>query len=183
MKKYFYILFFSFISCVCLHAQSLSIINELNTAKAGQGKITIYQDDVIKNLILSGLSNKVSDEPVVDNQLNTTATETRAREKAITTASTEKKTIKAKGYRIQVYSGSDQGRSKNEAQYRRSMIQSSFPNMEVNITYNSPVWRVKAGNFRTREQAIQALSDMKSKFSGFGREMYIISDAIKIPVN
>ena len=91
--------------------------------------------------------------------------------------------VKAKGYRIQVYSGSDQKRSKNEAQYRKDAVQSAYPNMDATISYASPVWRVRVGNFKTHEQAQQALSEMKDKLPSFGREMRIVEDVIKVAVD
>lgn len=173
MKKIIYLLLSFFSFCCYTNAQK-SIIDDLNTTKTGQGKVTIYQDDAIKNLLGTPLLGKGSGNNNILNQLNTTSDENNE---------TSKKYVKARGYRIQVYSGSDQKRSKNEAQYRRNTIQSSFPNMEVSVTYNSPVWRVKAGNFKTREQASQALSEMKARFPGLGREMYIVNDVVKIPVD
>lgn len=175
MRKSFYIFLCLFSICAYTNAQSRSIIDDLNTPKAGQGKIVIYQDEGLKNLIGSNvISSVASSANTVTSQLSTSS------DGASTDA--PKNFIRAKGYRIQVYSGNDQKVAKNEANYRKGAIQSSFPNMEVNVSYNSPVWRVRAGNFKTQEQASQALSEMKAKFPGFGREMRIVDDVIKIPV-
>lgn len=174
MRKSFYI--FLCLSAVCFYsnAQSKSIVDDLNTTKAGQGKIVVYQDEGIRILIGANMiTNNIASNPTaVANQLSTTADGTDA----------PKNFIKAKGYRIQVYSGNDQKVAKNEANSRKGAIQSSFPNMEVTVSYNSPVWRVRAGNFKTQEQASQALSELKAKFPGFGREMRIVDDVVKIPV-
>lgn len=170
MKKAIYIL--SCLFLVCLHgsAQNTSIIDELNQNRAGQGKITIYQDDAIKRLVGTSIARNTPNDDLILSQLDNTVT------------NTAKSFIRAKGFRIQVYSGNNQRLSKNEAESRRDAILSSFPNMEVNVTFNSPVWRVKAGNFRTQEQASEALNELKNRFPSFGREMYIVSDVVKLPV-
>jgi len=179
MRKSISVLFYFFAFCLFTTAQNTSIIDELNSTKSGQGRITIYQDDAVKKLIGTTI---VTNRPSVNSeqfmsQLNTTA------EGGSSSSSTStKNVIRAMGYRIQVYSGRDQKRSKAEAQSRRNSIVSAYPNMEVNVTYNSPTWYVKAGNFKTQEQAAIALKEMRTKFPGFGREMNIIRDAVKIPV-
>lgn len=174
MRKSFYIFLCLFIT-ICLHsnAQSRSIVDDLNTTKAGQGKIVIYQDEGIRNLIGANMIASIAVNPaVVSSQLSTTTDGT----------NTSQNFIRAKGYRIQVYSGNDQKVARNEANSRKAAIQSSFPNMEVTVSYNSPVWRVRAGNFKTQEQASQALSELKSKFPGF-KEMRIVDDVVKIPID
>ena len=62
-------------------------------------------------------------------------------------------------------------------------MQSAYPNMDATISYASPVWRVRVGNFKTHEQAQQALSEMKDKLPSFGREMRIVEDVIKVAVD
>lgn len=174
MRKSFYIFLCLFTICLYTNAQSKSIIDDLNTPKAGQGNIVIYQDEDLKNLIGSNMISSVpsSGTSTVSNQLSTSSDESDA----------PKNFVRAKGYRIQVYSGNDQKVAKNEANSRKGAIQSSFPNMEVTVSYNSPVWRVRAGNFRTQDQAEEALSELKARFPGFGREMRIVDDVVKIPV-
>lgn len=172
MRKSFYIFLCLFVFCSYANAQSGAIIDDLNTTKAGQGKIVIYQDEGIKNLIGTNMISSVAANPAaVASQLSTSSDGT----------DTPKNFIRAKGYRIQVYSGSDQKTAKNEANSRKGSIQSAYPNMEVTVSYNSPVWRVRAGNFKTQEQASQALSEMKSRFPGF-KEMRVVDDVVKIPV-
>lgn len=172
MRKSFYIFLCLFAICSYANAQNGAIIDDLNTTKAGQGKIVIYQDEGIRNLIGTNMISSVSANPAaVASQLSTSSDGT----------DTPKNFIRAKGYRIQVYSGSDQKTAKNEANSRKGSIQSAFPNMEVTVSYNSPVWRVRAGNFKTQEQASQALSEMRSRFPGF-KEMRVVDDVVKIPV-
>lgn len=183
MKKISYICLCFLLFCIHSYGQDRTIINELNTYRPTEGSIIIYQDEalnkVLGNKVSPSTSNTTSTttnaNAAIKGQLSTTKDETNTKS---TTAS--KTPTKAKGYRIQVYSGNDQKRSKDEAYARRSQIRSVYPNMDVSITYSSPVWRVRAGNFRSRAEAQQALNEMKSRFSSFGREMHIVDDVIKI---
>lgn len=174
MNKLTYI-FFILLSCsLSVVAQNRSITDDLNTTKAGQGKVVIYQDDAIKNMVGSTVrtSTSTSGTADVDSQLS-----------AVKNTNSAKNLVKAKGFRIQVFSGSDQKRSKNEARYRKDAVQSAYPNIDATISYASPVWMVRAGNFKTHEQAQQALTEMKDKFPAFGREMRIVEDIIKVAVD
>lgn len=180
MKKICCIVF-SFLSFFFIaKGQNMSIIDNLNMEKTSQGTIVIYQDNAIKNLVGNPqISTALNDRNATNimKQLNTEAETTDSK------ASKTKHFTNEKGFRIQVYSGSNQKRSKSEAESRKNAIKGTFSHMDVSVSYVSPVWRVKAGNFKTKEQAEQALSELKTKFPNFGREMYIIRDIVKIPVD
>lgn len=175
MNKLILVLFLLSSYSLSIVAQNKSIINDLNATKGGQGKIVIYQDDAIKNMVGSTVraSSSTQDQNNTESQLSATSEGD----------SNSKTFVKAKGFRIQVFTGSDQKRSKNEAQGRKDAVQSAYPNMDVTISYSSPVWRVRAGNFKTSEQAQHALSDMKEKLPSFGREMRVVEDVIKVAVD
>jgi len=177
MRKSISIVSFLFILCFYAQAQGgSSIVQDLNANKPGQGTVVIYQDDAISRLLGTKIVNTISTSVnYFAEQLSAAGTEN--------PANTSQNFVRARGFRIQAYSGNNQRLSKNEAETRRNSIKSSFPNMDVSVTYNSPVWRVKAGHFKTREEATQALEQMKARFPSFGREMYVISDEIKIPVD
>lgn len=175
MRKSIYLFLGLLIFSLTSVAQNTSIIDDLNTAKVGQGNITIYQDDEINSL----LGKKIVGGTITSATYFTQQMSTSGEENSSTSS---KNHVRAKGFRIQVYSGNNQRTSKNEAESRRNTIRSTFPSMDVSVTYNSPTWRVKAGHFQTREQADQALEQMKNHFPSFGREMYVINDEIRIPV-
>lgn len=157
-----------------IQAQDRSIVDDLNTIKPGEGKIVIYQDEAIKSILGTNVVTSVTSS-TSDYQLTA--------DSAASSNNTSTKFVKARGYRIQVFSGNDQKRSKEEANARKTAILELYPNMDVTVSYSSPVWRVKAGNFKTQEQATYALNEMKAKFPSFGREMHVISDVVRIPID
>jgi len=174
MKHFLFTFFFLGFSLL-LQAQTPSIINEINSVKPGEGNVTIYQDESIQGLIgarivpsSSGLNSNTSDVHPSNTSTDSPVKPLHYKE--------------SKGYKIQVFSGNEQRKSKDEAYAKRSLIVSSYPDLEVIVTYKSPVWRVRAGNYRTYEEAYEALKDLKQAFPGFGKEMQIVEAIIKLPV-
>jgi hypothetical protein len=74
-----------------------------------------------------------------------------------------KRSIGMEGFRIQLYSGSG-GNSKKEAQDIKGQAMSAFPNVKVYLTYTAPFWRVRAGNFRNKSEALKTYYELKQVF-------------------
>jgi len=86
-------------------------------------------------------------------------------------------------YKIQAFAGNNQRTSKNEAYRKQTLIQQTFPELETVVLFDSPFWRLRVGNFKTREEAEQVLDELRKAFPSFGKEMYIVTDEVKIPVD
>ncbi|MDR2804728.1 MAG: SPOR domain-containing protein [Dysgonamonadaceae bacterium] len=85
------------------------------------------------------------------------------------------------GYRIQVLmSRSEKARA--EATSKQAAIRNAFPELPAYLLYEAPNWRLVVGDFVTREEANLIKQRLQREFPEFGKEMYIISDKIKIPV-
>ncbi|MGL4410743.1 MAG: SPOR domain-containing protein [Bacteroidales bacterium] len=84
------------------------------------------------------------------------------------------------GYRVQLFSGNQQNSSKNEAFSKEQRVRSMFPEIETYVTFKSPFWRLRIGNFRSYEDADQMMRRMKRAFPDFSREMYVVRDEIKL---
>lgn len=156
MKKNCKLLFLLLSSTCGLIAQEKiksPIIEDLNTTKISQGKVTVMQEESIKNIVAVYAPE---DTTAIDwNTVNH---------------------VKVNGFKIQVFSGNNHRQSKDEAQQKAQLVSSAFPKEEVTVSYNSPFWRVRVGNYITREQANEALAKMKKTFPAFGREMYVIEN-------
>ncbi len=83
------------------------------------------------------------------------------------------------GYRIQAYSGSGT-HSRQEAQSRLGKISAKYPYMRTNIVYKAPSWRLRVGDYRTRQEAKDALEGMKEAFPAYAKELTIVVDRIHI---
>ncbi|MGL5787056.1 MAG: SPOR domain-containing protein [Bacteroidales bacterium] len=130
--------------------QDSTILQVLSQPKFGEGIVIIRQSDAIARLLGSRSWNK-SKEPFTQ-----------------------------EGYRVQVFSGNNQHKSKNEAFYKEGKVKSLFPDLETYVTFKSPFWRLRIGDYRSYEEADQMMRKLKRAFPEFGKEMYVVKDEIKI---
>lgn len=94
-----------------------------------------------------------------------------------------KKIITAQGYRVRVYSGNNQTRSREEAMAIQAELKKYDPTLTTYLLFRSPNWRLLVGNFRTSEEATALLRELKRKFPVFGQEMFVVKDQIQIPLD
>ena len=87
------------------------------------------------------------------------------------------------GFRIQVFSDNDYRTAKNNALYKEGLIQQAFPELETYVTFTSPFWRLRVGDFRTYEEAGNALRQLKKEFPQMAREMRVVRDKIQIQIH
>jgi len=139
---------------------SKSILEELNMPRRGQGSVIVYEDEAIKGILAKPNSANL---PVYTSEDGTT------------------QYVKMRGFKIQVFSGNNQRKSKDEAYSKQRLINDRFEDIETVVYFKSPRWILRAGNFRTREEADVMLKEIAKQFPSFGKEMYIVSDTVKIP--
>lgn len=135
--------------------QRSSIIEFLETPKLGQGSIRIYQSPAIRALV-------------------------KLRPNTLSSADITGGYTTLSGFKVQVYSG-NAANSKSVAQQRSALVEEAFPDLETELQYKAPFWRVRAGNFITQAEAQEYLNALKKEFPRFGKEMYVVRATIKIP--
>lgn len=167
MKIRFLTLLTAVLCISALAAQTkASIIDELNTPRKGQGTVKVYVEDDIKALIDGALAAPKTTDDTLPVPVRTGST-----------------VIKRPGYKIQVFSGNNQRKSKDEAYYKQSLIHNEFPDIETTVSFHSPFWRLRAGNYQTYAEATQAMVELKKAFPTFGKEMYVVKDQISVTAN
>ena len=67
------------------------------------------------------------------------------------------------GFRIQIYSGSSK-KAKGEAMAAKAKMLSLYPDIPVYLEYNAPFWRVRVGDFRSKNESMELFSRIKSSF-------------------
>ena len=72
----------------------------------------------------------------------------------------------------------NQRTAKSEALSKERDIKEAFPDMATYVTYDAPSWRLKVGDFRTRDEASVRLAELKEMFPGYANEMIIVIDVI-----
>ena len=130
----------------------------------GQGKITLYQSEKITSLVNGtsqpGTSAPVArrdmpaGQPVVPQHPDSVDTVP-----SVTRPSGQK--MRVNGYRIQVYSGDNSRKGKNEAAAMGRRVRAMFPELPVYTHFASPHWICRVGDFRTYEEAHEYFRQMK----------------------
>lgn len=152
MKYLLSILFFFGVSV--LYAQQRNIITELQTRKAGEGVITIHQDPQIANLVGTVQLSSVS--------------------------ASDARTIKTRGYRVQVYAGNNSRQARSEANRVANKVKEQFPDMPIYTYFQPPRWLCRVGDFKSVEEAHSAMRKLRA--TGDFKEVTIVREQINLPI-
>lgn len=142
------------------------IVTYLQTDRPGQGKVRIYQDAAVARL-LTGSTSLISPFSEYGNLLTSN------------TSQVPKKTVKARGYRIQVYAGNNSRRAKAEAQSIGKRINDEFPELSVYTYFQSPRWLCRIGDFKSIEEADGVMRRLRE---GGYKEVSIVKEIVNLPV-
>lgn len=88
--------------------------------------------------------------------------------------------VRAGGYRVQVFSDNNARSAKSEARGRARNISSRFPHYRTYVVYNAPFWRLRVGDFRNQQDAMQAADEIKRAFPSYSREVRVVRDRISV---
>ncbi|MDE6485386.1 MAG: SPOR domain-containing protein [Duncaniella sp.] len=84
------------------------------------------------------------------------------------------------GFRVQVFSDNNTRTAKNEARAKARQVSARFPNLSTYVRYTSPYWRLKVGDFRTRQEADEAAEQLRKAFPAFSKEIRVVRDRINL---
>ena len=132
----------------------VSIVEELQKERVGQGTVTIHQDAAISALLGSVY---VKDEN-----------------------ETEPKMLKARGYRVQVYAGNNSRIARKEANEVAELLKTEFPELPVYAFFQPPRWLCRVGDYRSIEEADASMRRLKA--TGKFKEVSIVREQINIPL-
>lgn len=114
----------------------------------------------------------VHDEPTAQN-VDDAADGTGDTERAVRT-----KSGKTVGFRVQVYADNNVRSAKVEARQRERAIGQQFPAYSTYVSYASPYWRLRVGDFNTQYDAEKAASEIRKAFPRYAREVRVVRDRI-----
>ena len=154
--------------CACNAGAQTKFVDKLTQTVAGEGRVTVHQDkrltDIINGDATTTTSNSYqnSDEDIDTSTL---------------VPSTGKKT-KVRGFRIQVYWGGSKSIDKTNAEKAASKVSIHFPQYKTYTSFESPHWRCRVGDFIDRQEAVDALHEMKKV--GIGNNAMIVRSEVYI---
>lgn len=150
--RYIFILFFLGLNLSAFAQQN--IVESLQRSQAGEGTVAIHQDAKITELI---------------GRIHTKA------------VGSEEKTLKARGFRVQVYAGNNSRVARNEANDMAVKVREEFPDMPVYAYFQPPRWLCRVGDFRSIEEADAAMRRLKA--TGLFKEVSIVREQINISLD
>ncbi|MBQ4229855.1 MAG: SPOR domain-containing protein [Bacteroidaceae bacterium] len=170
MKKYTFATIFC-LSALTLNAQE-TYTEKLQQVVESAGRIILHQEQTITDLV-NGARNLVS-KPSQKKQIDSTLHD------SIQMNATDSLLLGTKvrmnGYRIQVYFGDNSRQGKAEARAAGLRFRNSFPEHSVYVSFISPHWLCRVGDFRTREEAREVLRQIREM--GMFREAVVVKSKI-----
>ena len=88
------------------------------------------------------------------------------------------KRIRINGFRVQVYYGGNDQKSKQQARQMAERTKIWFEDLSVYTSFSSPHWICRVGDFQTREEAMEVLTAMRE--SGRFPRAIIVKSKINI---
>lgn len=95
-------------------------------------------------------------------------------------SSQQKARGKSVGYRVQVFADNNARSAKSEARQREKSISGAFPQYGTYVTYASPFWRLRIGDFKSQYDAEKAAAEIKRQFPGYAREVRVVRDRVNL---
>ncbi|MDO9634950.1 MAG: SPOR domain-containing protein [Paludibacter sp.] len=84
------------------------------------------------------------------------------------------------GFRVQVFSSNAQRTAKDEAFYLERVLQEAFPEKNVYVTYSSPFWKVRVGDFMGQKEAKNFTEELLMEFPRLKGQTYTVRDRISV---
>jgi hypothetical protein len=85
----------------------------------------------------------------------------------------------AHGFRVQVFSSNRQRVAKDEAFRLESRLNEAFPGVGVYVSYTSPFWKVRIGDFKSMEEARSFTDELLRKFPALKGDTYTVRERIR----
>ena len=84
------------------------------------------------------------------------------------------------GFRVQVFSTNIQRTGKLEAFKVEKQILEAFPDAAIYISYISPSWKVRVGDFNSQAQAQSFRNELVEALPSLRSQMYVVPDQIVV---
>lgn len=84
------------------------------------------------------------------------------------------------GYRVQVFDDNNPRTARRNAEAANQRIASQFPHLRSYMSFNSPYWRVKVGDFRSRAEAEATMAEIRQAFPSLSPYLRVVRDKINL---
>lgn len=167
---------FIFLLFTCLANAQIRFVDNLTRVVAGQGKVTVSQDERLTRIINGEQPKETENDKEKDKEVEKEKEEENIDTPALVTPAGKK--TRVRGYRVQIYWGGSTRSDQSKAQQAANQAMSLFPQYKAYTSFESPHWRCRVGDFKERHEAVEALRDLKK--AGIAREAMIVRSEIFI---
>lgn len=94
--------------------------------------------------------------------------------------SSSTRTLRRAGFRIQVFADNNVRTAKTTAEAKKRNMEQRFPEFRSYVSFESPYWRVRVGDFRSHAEAEIVLEEIKKAFPSYAKDLRIVKDRINI---
>ncbi len=126
----------------------------------GQGIVVLHHDSEVDALVNGRRRRAGKATPATPATATPTAPSSPASPPAAGTATGPK--VRMNGYRIQVYVGGNSRDAKAKAQQMENRVLTLYPLLPTYTRFVSPRWICHVGDFKTREEAIELLTELRN---------------------
>lgn len=162
----------------CLSALTISaqqtFTEKLQQVVESAGRIILHQDKAITDLVNNAKKSVAA--PVQKRVSDGTVPQ--LPDSLVADSLTLGPKVKINGFRIQVYFGDNSRKGKTEARAAGLRFRNSFPDLPVYVSFASPHWLCRAGDFRSMEEASEVLRQIREM--GIFREAVIVKSKINV---
>lgn len=182
MNRIFYILSILLLSSLNLTAQKL--FTKMLAEKSSKGAEVIVHHSAYIDSLVNGLKTFSDVLYTIDN------VNTKKQENNISFPEIEEDTVsqlevkyykKADGFRVQIYTGANSRKDKETALAMKEKCADLLPGYNAYVSFESPRWVVRVGDFLKREDAVAFVSTIRA--ISFTHEARVVKCTIQVPVN
>ena len=90
---------------------------------------------------------------------------------------TQPSSVKARtisGFRVEVFADNNVRTAKSKASQKRALLMSRFPSHRVYLTFESPFWRVRVGDFKNRGAADACMAEIRQAIPSIGGDLRVV---------
>lgn len=147
-------------------ASPVSIVDHITAGRIN----TVVQPEALSALLAPPIPGSTQETPDNEN-------EGQQSDSNVTSGTSSTKSV---GYRVQVFSDNNARTAKNEARSKQRTIAKRCPHYRTYVTYTSPYWRLKVGDFKTQQEAAEAAEELKRIFPAYSKEIRVVRDRINV---
>lgn len=168
MKRLYFTLFVTFLSCSFSFAGTNGVVNKKHAESADSVAVSQVRkvSDIVRELSVQDAKSNGCIVVYQNEEINSLVQ--------------QQVVGMVNGYRVQIFSSNNGQKARNKAFEIKTDIVNKHPNIEIYVTFNAPFWRVRIGNCLSKDAAQELRLWIIKEFPEYASETYIVPDVVVI---